>query len=101
VPVDERSRATVRLRLRVAPGARRSQVDGRLGDVWKLRVRSAPERGRANDDVVALLAETLGLPREDVRVVGGRTARDKVVELTGISDDDVQRRLEGAAEDAA
>jgi hypothetical protein len=101
VPVAERTRSPIRLRVRVVPGARTTQVVGRLGDAWKLRVHAAPERGRANDEVVALLAETLGLPRADVRVVAGHTTRDKVVELGGISRDEAERRLESVRKDAA
>ena len=83
------------------PGAASTRLVGRLGDVWKLRVHAAPERGRANDAVVALLAETLGLPRADVRVVAGQTTRDKLVELAGISQDEAERRLESVRKDAA
>jgi uncharacterized protein YggU (UPF0235/DUF167 family) len=68
-------------------------VVGRLGDAWKLRVRSAPERGRANDEVTALLAQTLDLPARDVRIVSGHTSREKVVEIGGHDVDEVQRRL--------
>ena len=101
MPVGERTRANVRLRLRVVPGAPRSQVVGRLGESWKLRVHAAPERGRANDEVVALLAEILGLARSDVRVVAGRTARDKVVELSRLTLDEAEHRLTAAAGSAA
>ena len=100
VPVGERIRATTRLRLRVVPGARRSQVVGRHGEAWKLRVHAAPERGRANDEVVALLAETLGLPQSEIRVVAGRTTRDKVVELSRLTLDEAEQRLTAAAESA-
>jgi len=48
---------TTRLRLRVSPGARRAAVVGRQGDAWKVRVAEAPERGRANEAVLRLLAE--------------------------------------------
>ena len=82
-----------RLRLRVAPGARSSAVVGRHGDGWKVRVAAAPERGHANDAVVALLAETLTLPKAQVVVVSGHTARDKVVELRGIPATEAERRL--------
>jgi uncharacterized protein (TIGR00251 family) len=82
-----------RLRVRVAPGAPRAEIVGRLGDVWKLRVRSAPERGRANDEVVGLLADALRLTPDDVRVVAGRTSRDKLVELDGLTLDEAERRL--------
>jgi len=96
VPVAQRSRPNVRLRLRVAPGARRSRVVGRLGEAWKLSIHAAPERGRANDEVVALLAETLGVARSDVRLVAGLTTRDKVVELSHVSLAEAERRLEAA-----
>ncbi|HET7513356.1 MAG TPA: DUF167 domain-containing protein [Gaiella sp.] len=88
-----RERGTLRLRVRVSAGARRSEVVGRHGDAWKLRVRSAPERGRANDEVLGLLARTLGLPARDVRLVSGHTSREKVVELDGLRPEEVRRRL--------
>jgi uncharacterized protein (TIGR00251 family) len=82
-----------RLRLRVAPGARKSAVVGRHGDGWKVRVAAAPERGRANDELVALLSDTLAVARSDVQVVSGRSGRDKIVELSGIAPDETERRL--------
>jgi len=85
---------TTRLRLRVSPGATRTEIAGRHGDAWKVRVSAAPERGRANDAVVGLLAERLHLPRAAVSVVSGRTSRDKVVELRGLTADEAARRLE-------
>jgi uncharacterized protein (TIGR00251 family) len=86
--------ATTRLRLRVAPGAARSGIVGRHGDAWKLRVRGAPERGRANADVISLLAETLGVPERSLKLVSGHASRDKVVELDGLDAREAERRLE-------
>jgi uncharacterized protein YggU (UPF0235/DUF167 family) len=85
--------ASTRLRLRVSPGARRTRIVGRHGDGWKVRVTEAAERGRANDAVCRLLADTLGLPRDGVTLVAGHAARDKVVELDGIAQDETERRL--------
>lgn len=85
-----------RLRLRVAPGSRRSAVVGRHGDAWKVSISAPPDRGRANDAVVSLLAATLGLDRPDVRLVAGASARDKVVELIGLTVDEAERRLDEA-----
>lgn len=82
-----------RLRLRVAPGARRSEVVGRHGEGWKVRVAAAPERGRANDEVLDLLADALAVPRSDVALVSGATGRDKIVEVAGILPEHVDRRL--------
>ena len=89
-----------RLRLRVTPGARRSELVGRHGDAWKLRVRAAPEQGRANAAVEQLLAEVLAVPRASVEVVVGHTVRDKVVALAGIEQAEAERRLVACAEGA-
>ncbi|MSO58685.1 MAG: hypothetical protein EXQ77_06585 [Thermoleophilia bacterium] len=83
----------MRIRVCVSPGARRTCVVGRQGEAWKVRVAAAPERGRANDAVVALLAETLSVARDDIAVVAGATSRDKLVELAGISAEEADRRL--------
>ena len=55
---------------------------------------AAPERGQANDAVVGLLAERLGVPRASLSVVSGHTARDKVVEVNGLEAAEAERRLE-------
>ncbi|HEY7793856.1 MAG TPA: DUF167 domain-containing protein [Gaiellaceae bacterium] len=87
------SASTTRVRLRVAPGAARPGVVGRHGDAWKVRVAAAPERGRANEAVLELLAEALAVPRASVTLVSGSASRDKIVELSGIPPDEVERRL--------
>ena len=85
--------STTRLRVRVSPGARRTEIAGRHGDGWKVRVAAAPEGGRANEAVLGLLAERLELPRRSLEIVSGHSAREKVVRMTGISDAELQRRL--------
>ena len=58
-----------------------------------MRVAAPPERGRANDAVLTLLAETLAVPRASVMLVSGGSSRDKIVELSGIAPDEIERRL--------
>jgi hypothetical protein len=89
---------STRLRLRVTPGARRSEVIGRYGDAWKVRVVAAPDRGRANEAVLDLLASSLAVPRASIELVAGHTAQDKVVELAGIEPAEADRRLAALTE---
>ena len=58
-----------------------------------MRVGAPPERGRANEAVLALLAEILAVPRSSVTIVSGGGSRDKIVELAGIEPDEIERRL--------
>ncbi len=89
---------STRLQLRVSPGARRAHVVGRHGDAWKVRVAAPPEGGRANKAVVRLVAETLSLPRDAVTLVSGHGARDKIIELAGLDQTQIEQRLASAAE---
>jgi uncharacterized protein (TIGR00251 family) len=82
-----------RISVRVSPGARRTQVAGRYGDGWKVRVAAPPERGRANEALAEHLAELLGVPRRAVRVAAGAASRDKVVEIDGRTAADIERAL--------
>jgi uncharacterized protein YggU (UPF0235/DUF167 family) len=88
--------AVTRLRLRVVPGARATRLVGRHGAAWKVRVAAAPERGAANAAVVRLLAETLAVPERGITLVSGRTARDKILEIAGITPAETEARLASA-----
>jgi len=88
---------TIRLRLRVSSGADRSEIVGRYGDGWKVRVAAAPERGRANKAVLRLLADALDVDSRRLVLVSGSTSRDKVVELSGLGASEAERRLEARA----
>ena len=83
-----------RLRLRVSPGANGEPSIRRHGEAWKVRIAAAPERGRANEAVLRLLAERLGLPRRSLKLRSGVSTRDKIVELDGIDEDEAERRLQ-------
>jgi uncharacterized protein (TIGR00251 family) len=87
----------IRVRVRVSPGARRTEVIGRHGGGWRVRVAASPERGRANEALIEHLANVLGVPRSAVRVVAGPASRDKVVEIDGLSAAEVGTALGGSA----
>jgi uncharacterized protein (TIGR00251 family) len=86
------------LRLRVVPGARRAGVVGRHGEAWKVRVSAPAQAGSANDAVLALLAETLQVPRRDLALAAGHSSRDKVVVLDGLTSETAETRPAAAAE---
>ncbi len=85
----------VRIRLRVSPGARRTEVAGRYGEGWKVRVAAPPEGGRANAALLRHLAGLLELPAGRLRVVSGASGRDKLIEVDGLTVAEVERRLDG------
>ena len=87
------SEARSRLSVKVTPGSSRSGIVGWLGDTLKVRVTAPAERGKANAAVEALLREALGLSAGKTKIVAGNTSPRKVVEILGISEREIRRRL--------
>ena len=63
--------------MRVQPKARESAIIGWQAGALRVRVTAAPEDGRANRAVIALLAEALSVPPSSIALVRGATSRDK------------------------
>jgi uncharacterized protein (TIGR00251 family) len=97
----EATAAGIRLRLKVAPKAKRNALAGLLdepdgrpigqGRALKVAVTAAPEGGKANDAVIALLAKEFGVAKSAISVVAGATDRRKIVEIRGQSGELMQR----------
>ena len=84
---------TAHITLRVQPNASGSEVAGWHGDVLRVRVSEPPAGGKANAAVVELLANCLGVHKRDVHIVRGRGSRDKVVQVAGMRNEELRRRL--------
>lgn len=75
----------MRIRVRVKPRAKEERIEGFSPDgTLVVRVAAPPERGKANERLVRILAEAFGVARSEVRVVAGHKSRDKVVEVEGV-----------------
>lgn len=81
---------TTTLPIKVVPSSSRDGIAGWLGETLKIRVSAPAERGRANKAVERILSKALGAP---VRIVAGQTSARKTVEIAGLSEADVRRRL--------
>lgn len=84
----------VRLVLHVQPRARRTEIVGFHGEAIKLRLQALPVDGAANQALVRFLADRLGTPAAQVRLIAGHTTRRKVVVIAGASPEEVRRALE-------
>ena len=86
---DARARITVR----VQPRARSTRIAGRMENAYRLHVAAPPVDGKANDACVAFFAELAGVAKSHVRIVSGLTSRTKVVEVEGIAQQELERKL--------
>ena len=82
-----------RITVKVHPRAKRSALAGRYGDAWKLDLAAPPVDGKANEECIRFFAELVRVPKANVRIITGLTSRLKVVEIEGITQEDLERRL--------
>ena len=83
-----------RLTVKVHPRARRTAITGRFGEAWKLDLAGPPVDGKANEECIRFFAELAGVPRARVRIVAGATSRTKVIDVDGMEQEALARRLE-------
>lgn len=76
----------IRLAVRLQPRASRNQVTGIWGDRLKIQLTAPPVEGAANAACQAFLAESFGVSKSAVRLVGGEKSRDKLWEIAGDPD---------------
>jgi uncharacterized protein len=83
----------VRLMVKVIPNAGRNEITGFKEDVLQMRVAAPPDKGKANKELVDFLSEQLGIKKSAIAITRGLTSRNKVLSITGISREEMIRRL--------
>ncbi|MFO7899560.1 MAG: DUF167 domain-containing protein [Planctomycetota bacterium] len=84
----------LRVPVRAQPGAARNEVVGEHAGALKVKVTPPAQDGRANRAIARTLAEALGVRKSQVRLASGRTSRDKVFCVRGITAAAVTRLAE-------
>jgi uncharacterized protein (TIGR00251 family) len=82
----------MRITVQVVPRSSKNSLAWEQG-VLKARLTAPPVDGAANEALIALLAERLGLPKRDIRIVHGATSRRKTVELAGMTLEALEERV--------
>ncbi|MDI9570161.1 MAG: DUF167 domain-containing protein [Pseudomonadota bacterium] len=83
------------LDIKVLPRSSRCGICGIQGDALKIKVTAPPVDGRANEEIVAFLADVLGIRKGQVTITAGRNATRKVVAVTGCGRRDLERLIGG------
>jgi uncharacterized protein len=87
----------VRLAVQIQPNARKTEVVGVLDDVLKIKLAAQPVEGKANEALVKWLAGALGVPRSAVKLTHGQSNKKKLLEVAGVTLEDVARLAPPAA----
>jgi uncharacterized protein len=85
----------VRITVRAQPRAARTEIAGDYGDALRVRIAAPPVDDAANRELLHFIARRVGVARSAVRLAGGGSGRDKIVEIDDVDAADVRRALLG------
>jgi len=79
--------------VRVHPRAKRNCITGEMGDALKLSLTTPPIDGRGNEACIEFFTKLLKVPRTSVTIASGRSSRNKVIRVAGVTAEEVRARL--------
>ena len=82
------------IRIKLLPRSSKSQIMGKEGECYKIKVNSPPVDGEANKELISLLSKRLGRPKGNIEIIAGKTSRMKVVRILGISGEELSGLME-------
>jgi uncharacterized protein (TIGR00251 family) len=91
--VVEETDNSVVFKVKVVPGSSRTTVCGLHGEMVKIRVSAAPEKGKANKCLLDFLAKQLGVKKNAVSIASGKTSAVKCIRIMGISTEQLLNKL--------
>jgi uncharacterized protein (TIGR00251 family) len=78
---------------KIVPGSSQTAVCGLLDGMMKIKVSAAPEKGKANQCFIELLAKQLGVKKNAVSIISGKTNPIKRMQVLGISPETLLKKL--------
>ena len=93
IPIQESGRGTI-FAIKVHPRAKKNAITGELGDSLKVSLTAPPIDGKANDACIEFFTKLLKVPRSSVTIASGQTSRTKVIRVTGLSAEEIRKRIE-------
>ncbi|MBA7672104.1 hypothetical protein ES703_80276 [subsurface metagenome] len=78
---------------KIVPGGSRTGLCGLLNGMLKIKISAAPEKGKANQELVGFLAKKLGVKKKAVSIISGQTKPVKQVQVLGISTETLLKKL--------
>ncbi len=73
------------INIKVEPRSSKSGIAGTYGDGLKVKLTSPPVEGRANKELIEVLAKEFGIKKKDVEIISGKKSKNKIVKLIGVN----------------
>ena len=83
--MNKKAESALTLNIKVEPRSSKSGIVGPYGDALKVKLTSPPVEGKANKELIEVLAKGFKIAKKNVEIISGQSSKNKVVRLTGVS----------------
>ncbi len=81
---DSKTKNELTLKIKVEPRSSRAGIIGPYGDALKVKLTSPPVEGKANKELINILAKEFSIARKDIEIISGQSSKNKIVKLYGV-----------------
>lgn len=86
----------LQVRIRAVPRASKNEIQGMYDGALKIRLTTPPVDGKANQALIKFLSKALKISKAQIELAQGETSRHKMVKITGLSKEEIIRKIETA-----
>jgi uncharacterized protein (TIGR00251 family) len=83
----------IQIKVRATPRSAKDCVEGLEGDYIKVRLRAIPEKGKANESIIKILADFFDLAPSKISIISGQTSRIKTVDITTDDIHEIEKKI--------
>lgn len=84
-----------RFEVHVQPNAKKNEIIKQQNGSLKIKITAPPQEGKANRELIALLAQKLKIKKSDIKLVRGETSKTKLIEISGMDKSQIINLLVG------
>ncbi len=71
----------MRIKVKVKPKSKKVGVKQISQDLYEVKLKSPPEKGKANEELIEILSEYFNKPKSNIKLIKGQTSREKILEI--------------------
>lgn len=72
----------MKINVKIVPGSKRKEIR-KESDYFKVYLKSKPEKGKANRELIDLLSSNFNIPKNSIKIIKGEHSKNKIIDLGG------------------
>ena len=85
----------IEIKVKVIPRSSRTQILGKEGDAYRVKLTSPPVDGQANKALIELLSKKLGVAKANIEIIAGKHSKLKTIRVYGVQNTAFDDLLQG------